>query len=124
MSVEKVGENNMDSILTSVKKQIGIHEDDDSFDPDIIMAINTVFVILNRVGVGPSKGFSITDKNSIWTDFIPDDDVNFEAIKTYVGAKARFVFDPPTSSVLMQALKELISELEWTLNINAETQTT
>ena len=114
----------MDSILTSVKKQIGIHEDDDSFDPDIIMAINTVFVILNRVGVGPSKGFSITDKNSIWSDFISDDDVNFEAIKTYVGAKVRFIFDPPTSSVLMQTLKELISELEWTLNINAETQTT
>ena len=111
----------MDSILNSVKKQIGIHETDDSFDPDIIMAINTVFVILNRVGVGPSKGFSIKDQNSIWADFISEDDVNFEAVKTYVGAKARFIFDPPTSSVAIDALEKSIKEIEWRLNVAKDT---
>lgn len=110
----------MESILKSVKKQIGIDPDNTVFDVDVIMAINTVFVILNRVGVGPSKGFSIRDEFAVWTDFLPEEDYNFEAVKTYVASKARFIFDPPTSSVLMQALKDLIAELEWTLHINAE----
>ena len=110
----------MESILRSVKKHIGLDPEYTQFDPDIIMAVNTVFVILNRVGVGPSTGFRIEDDSAEWTDFLPDDDLNFEAVKTYIAAKARFIFDPPTSSILMQALKELIAELEWTLNINAE----
>lgn len=91
------------------------------FDADIIMAINTTFVILNRVGIGPVEGFRIEDENAEWTDFLPEEDRNLEAVKTYIAAKTRFIFDPPTGSVLMQALKDLIAELEWTLNINAET---
>ena len=111
----------MESILRSVKKQIGLDPEYAHVDPDIIMTVNTVFVILNRVGVGPSKGFRIEDDSAEWTDFLPDDDLNFEAVKTYIAAKVRFIFDPPTSSIVMQALKDLIAELEWTLNINAET---
>lgn len=110
----------MESILRSVKKQIGIDPEYTQFDPDIIMSINTVFAILNRVGVGPSTGFRIEDDSTEWVDFIPDDDLNFEMVKTYIAAKTRFIFDPPTSSITMQALKDLIAELEWTLNINAE----
>lgn len=111
----------MESILRSVKKQIGIDPENTQFDPDIIMSINTVFAILNRVGVGPSTGFRIEDDSSEWIDFISDDDLNSEAVKTYISSKVRFIFDPPTSSIVMQSLKELIAELEWTLNINAET---
>ena len=115
------GENNMESILRSVKKQIGLDPEYTQFDPDIIMSINTVFVILNRVGVGPSTGFRIEDESAEWTDFLPDDDLNFDAVKTYIAAKVRLIFDPPTSSIIIQATKEVIAELEWTLNINAET---
>lgn len=115
------GENNMESILRSVKKQIGLDPEYTQFDPDIIMSINTVFVILNRVGVGPSTGFRIEDESAEWTDFLPDDDLNFDVVKTYIAAKVRLIFDPPTSSIIMQATKEVIAELEWTLNINAET---
>lgn len=111
----------MESILRSVKKQIGLDPEYTQFDPDIIMSINTVFVILNRVGVGPSTGFRIEDESAEWTDFLPDDDLNFDAVKTYIAAKVRLIFDPPTNSILMQATKEVITELEWTLNINAET---
>ena len=111
----------MESILRSVKKQIGLDPEYTQFDPDIIMSINTVFVILNRVGVGPSTGFRIEDESAEWTDFLPDDDLNFDMVKTYIAAKVRLIFDPPTSSIVMQATKEVIAELEWTLNINAET---
>ena len=54
----------MESILTSIKKLLGITEENDHFDVDIIMHINTVFMTLHQMGVGPSKVFSISDKYS------------------------------------------------------------
>ena len=44
----------MESILTSIKKLLGIAEDYEHFDQDIIMHINTVFAILPQLGVGPA----------------------------------------------------------------------
>lgn len=110
----------MESILTSVKKLIGMTEDYDAFDTDIIIHINSVFMILNQMGVGPSEGFRITGKDEIWTDFIPEDDLDFEAVKTYVYLKTRIVFDPPSSSGIMQAIKDAINECEWRLHFAAE----
>ena len=43
-----------ESILTSIKKLLGITEDYEQFDTDIIIHINSVFMILTQIGVGPS----------------------------------------------------------------------
>ena len=51
----------MNSILTSVKKLLGLPADYEAFDPDIIMYINTVLMILSQMGVGPKEGFFISD---------------------------------------------------------------
>lgn len=110
-----------DSILLSVKKVCGIQPDCTDFDTDIIMHINTAFLTLNQLGVGPVKGFSIADKDALWLDYIPEDNPNFEAVKTYVGAKVRLVFDPPMSSIVAETLKEVTKELEFRLNVEAET---
>ena len=48
-----------DSVLTSIKKLLGIAEEYEHFDADLIMHINSVFSILTQLGVGPSKGFMI-----------------------------------------------------------------
>lgn len=109
----------MDSILTSVKKIIGISEEDESFDLDLIIHINSVLMILNQLGVGPSKGFSISDKHSLWSDFMPED-LSIEAVKTYVALKVRLIFDPPTSGAVAEAIKNTISELEWRILCNVE----
>lgn len=109
----------MDSILTSVKKMLGIAEEYEHFDPDIIMHINSVFMILAQLGVGPSSGFSISDKNTTWIDFIKDTE-NIEAVKTYVYLKVRMIFDPPASSSVAEAMNRTISELEWRLNVEVE----
>ena len=61
----------MESILTSIKKLLGIAEEYEHFDPDLIMHINSVFSILTQLGVGPSEGFSIVDDGAVWSDFIP-----------------------------------------------------
>lgn len=112
----------MDSILTSVKKQLGIAEDYEHFDPDIIMHINSVFSILNQLGVGPPEGFSISDETSVWTDFIGDS-LKLELVKTYVYLKIRLIFDPPTSSAVMDAFKQNIAELEWRISVTVDPPT-
>ena len=109
-----------DSILISIKKLLGIGEDDEQFDPDILMHINSVFMILTQIGVGPESGFSIQDDSSKWADFVSD--INkIEAVKSYIYLKVRLLFDPPTSSSTMEAINSLISELEWRLNVIVDT---
>lgn len=112
-----------ESILTSVKKLLGIDESYEHFDTDIILHINSVFMILQQLGVGPKNGFSIADKTSKWSDFIQSE-TNFEAVKTYTYLKVKLVFDPPLSSAVMEAMKTMTNELEWRLNVAAESVTT
>lgn len=109
----------MESILSSVKKIIGISEEDESFDTDLIIHINSVLMILNQLGVGPEEGFSITDKTAVWTDLI-NDSKDIEAVKSFVGLKVRLIFDPPTSSAVLDSITKLISELEWRINVMVE----
>lgn len=111
----------MESILTSIKKLLGIEEEFEQFDPDIIMHINTVFRLLKRMGVGPSKGFRIEDSESTWSEFLDDDiEDSLDDVKTYIYLKVKMIFDPPTNSAHMEAMKETIKELEWTLNFEAD----
>ncbi len=111
----------MESILTSIKKMLGITEDYEHFDSDLIMHINSVFSILTQLGVGPSEGFSIKDKTDVWSDFIPDDP-RLESVKSYVYMKVKLLFDPPLSSTVMESTNRMISEFEWRLNVQSETK--
>ena len=108
-----------ESILTSIKKLLGITEDETHFDQDIIMHINSVFSILTQMGVGPVDGFVIRDSNSVWNDFIKDD-TRLELIKSYVHMKVRLMFDPPASSTILQSINSLISELEWRISVTVD----
>ena len=110
----------MDSILTSIKKLLGIAEDYTQFDADIIIHINSVFTTLRQLGVGPSKGFYIENDTAEWTDFVSDLS-DIQAVKTYVYLKVRLLFDPTSlGSATLAAYERQIQELEWRLNIVAE----
>ena len=109
----------MESILTSIKKVLGIYEEDTSFDADIIMHINTAFMILRQMGIGPSRGFSITGSYDTWDDYLSDVSL-IESVKTYVALKVRLIFDPPASSAIIEAMNRTISELEWRLNVQVD----
>ena len=111
----------MDSILTSIKKLLGISEEQDDFDVDVIVHINSVFANLCHIGVGPSNGFSIKDASSVWTDFISDEHWFFAFIESYVYMKVKLVFDPPLNSAVLSSYKESIKELEWRLYAAADT---
>lgn len=105
----------MESILTSIKKLLGIAEECDSFDADLIMHINSVFFVLNQLGVGPSEGFSIKDKTAVWEDFTSG--TSTELVKSYVYLKVKLIFDPPAGSALIESINRQISEFEWRLNV-------
>lgn len=109
----------MDSILTSIKKLLGITEDYEHFDQDVIMHINSALSVLTQLGVGPEAGFSIEDSSAIWSDFVGNTS-KLEFIKTYVYLKVRLVFDPPTSSAVIDAINRQISELEWRINVTVD----
>lgn len=106
-----------DSILISIKKLLGISKDCTDFDTDIIIHINTTFMILNQLGVG-EEGFQIEDNSSTWDEFVNLEQLS--AVKSYVHLKVKLLFDPPTNSFLVDAINESIRELEWRLNVKAE----
>ena len=106
-----------ESILTSIKKLLGIEETYDQFDPDLIMDINAVFMILNQLGIGPADCFSISDKTSNWIDFLGTDLTKLPVVKPYISTKVRLMFDPPTSSAVIDEMNKLINEYEWRLTI-------
>lgn len=112
----------MESILLSIKKLLGVSAEYDHFDPDIIMHVNTVFVILHDLGVGPKEGFSISDSEAVWMDFIDaDEDISVAMVKSYMHARVKLLFDPPVSSAHIDTLNRVINEFEWRLNSRVET---
>lgn len=109
----------MESILTSIKKLLGISADYTHFDDDIIIHINSVFMTLTQLGVGPSEGFIIEDESARWIDFISDP-IKLQAVKSYVYLKVKLLFDPSLSSAVIESANRTISELEWRLNFEVE----
>lgn len=106
----------MESILTSIKKLLGIEEEYTQFDNDIIMHINSVFLNLTQLGVGPAEGFLIEDDTATWEDFIGDSN-RLQAVKSYMYLKVKLLFDPPLSSSVIESMNRMIAELEWRLNV-------
>lgn len=108
----------MKSILDTIKKMLGIESDYTHFDIDIITNINTIFLNLQQIGVGPKNGFSITDNSTEWTDYISEE--SLEAVKTFIYLKVRLLFDPPANAFLVDAMERQIKEIEWRLNVQVE----
>ena len=109
-----------ESILTSIKKLLGIEADYNHFDADLIMHINSVLSILTQLGVGPANGFSITGGNEVWSNFIEEDSNSFSLVKSYVYLKVKLLFDPPLSSAAIESTNGQISEFEWRLSVAAD----
>lgn len=107
------------SILLNTKKMLGLAEDYDVFDLDVITHINSAFSTLTQLGVGPEAGFMIEDDTAVWSDFISDD-LQYNSVKSYIFLRVRQLFDPPTTSYLISAVDSQIKELEWRLNVHRE----
>ena len=108
-----------ESILDSIKKLLGIDAAYDVFDADVIMHINSVFFVLQQLGVGPKDGFKISGETAVWGDFMPESP-NMESVKSYIYLKVKMMFDPSLNSAVIDAMNRQIAELEWRLNVQAE----
>lgn len=109
-----------DSILISTKLALGLEADDPSFDTELTMLINSAFLDLSQIGVGPAAGFMIENAAATWEQLLGEDS-NLNAAKTLVHLKVRILFDPPATGPLMTAVEKQIERLEWRLNVHRET---
>lgn len=118
------------SILDSVKKILGIDYSYTAFDHDIAVHINAVFSTLDQLGIGPPGGFFIEDSNSDWTDFQTDSETEvvyvpnnqLHLIKSYMYLKVRMMFDPPTTSYLVDSMQRQIDQMEFRLSVFRENE--
>lgn len=99
---------------------LGLAADYDAFDVDVVVDINAAMLTLKQLGVGPDTGYSITGSDEVWTDIPNIDASSLNAVKQYIYLKTRMLFDPPTTSSHIDAMKSAISELEWRLCLEAE----
>lgn len=109
----------MESILNSIKKLFGPEGSYDAFDNDLILHINTYLRVLNQLGVG-EENFRIADDTATWNDFLGENEELLDEVKTYIYLRVKVVFDPPASSIVMNAINEQVNELTWRLRVAAE----
>lgn len=106
-----------DSILLTVRKINGA-ETDNTFDLDLIVNINSVLLDLKQNGVPIPDGYRVEDELSSWSDLNLSGDL-LDTVMAYLPMQVKLRFNPPQSSVELQALKEEINKMEWRLMIEA-----
>lgn len=109
----------MNSILSTIKQLLGVSEDADDFDQELIVFINFAMGILHRLGIGDTNVFSITNASTTWSQFLGTSK-ELEMAKTYVYMKVKLVFDPPTIGYVLEAYKEIVAETEFRLTNQAD----
>jgi hypothetical protein len=107
------------SILDSVKKVLGFDPDYTAFDLDITMFINAAFGKLQQLGVGGDAGFVISDRTTLWSQYV-EDLVYLGMIQQYIFMNVRLVFDTPPTGFAISAFQKMIEELAFRINVAAE----
>ena len=100
-----------EKILTSVKKINNIENEDTSFDDELIMYINSALMVVMQEWHGMDHAFKLVTGEETWEDILGTD-TDYEGLKELVGLKVRLMFDPPTSSTVMDAINMQIKDLE------------
>lgn len=111
------------SILGSTKAMLGIVPEYEAFDDQLIMLINTQFSTLFQLGVGPDDGYEIDGYNETWSDYLNDNKL-LSAVITFVQLNVRLMFDPPTNSFAVDAIKKQIDEYTWRINVMVDPEVT
>lgn len=109
----------MDSILNTIKLALGVEADYNDFDTNILLDINSAIFNLNQLGVGPNSSFVVKGEGETWENLLGDT-IQLELAKSYILAKVRLSFDPPSNSFLVDAIQKQIAEYEWRLIVQKE----
>lgn len=112
------------SILKSVKKTLGLDENYDAFDHDVITHVNSAFFTLHQLGIGPTEGFMIEGDEEIWDEFTGTGVkmTTLNAVKTYIYLYVRLLFDPPGTPHHIKAAEDQKTELTHRLLTERELQ--
>lgn len=114
----------MASILTTIKKDLGIPETVTDFDTDVTMAINTAINALTQIGVGPEEGYRIQGVENEWEELLGEDP-GLEEAKSYIFIKTKMLFDPvQMSSIVRDCYDRFLKEIEWRLATHVELKET
>lgn len=101
-----------ESILKTIKSMLNIEDDITDFDQDLIVLINSSFSTLYQLGIGDTP-FKITGTEETWIQLLSEKDYYIESVKELIYLDVKLVFDPPTSSMVMDAYKEKRKEDQW-----------
>ena len=104
-----------------MKKMLGIDEEYDHFDADVIFHINSALMTLNQLGVGPKDGFFVSTDEQTWEEYLGESK-KLESVKSYIYLRVKMLFDPPANATIVEAMKQQIAEFEWRLNVQVETE--
>lgn len=104
------------SILLSIKKAIVGPPEYTPFDAELIAHINSQIANLYQLGLDSAKSIVVDGADQLWTDLIPAGDSRLQFVRTYVYARVKMIFDPPTSTAQMQALKDAAAEAEFRIS--------
>ena len=110
----------LNSVLNTTKKLLGLDADDDSFDSDICIGINSAILTLSQLGLEGNEGFIVTDDTQEWSDYLNDNKL-LPMVQQYIHLKTKMSFDPPQNSFVCENLKQIITELEWRIRMVSET---
>ena len=105
-----------DSIFESVKKVVGLLGDDNSFDEDLLLHINSVVSTLRQLGLSIPADFYVRDDVQTWSDLLGEFR-DLDLVKSYMTMKVRLMFDPPSSSFGLKSMEEMVKEYEWRINV-------
>lgn len=101
-----------ENILASIKKMNNVLEDDKSFDQDLILYINSALMVIMQEWHGMDHAFKLEDGTETWDELLGEN-TDYEGVKELIGLKVRLMFDPPASSVAVEAIQSQIKDLEW-----------
>ena len=110
----------LNSVLNTTKKLLGLDADDDSFNSDICIGINSAILTLGQLGLEGNEGFIVTDDTQEWSDYLNDNKL-LPMVQQYIHLKTKMSFDPPQNSFVCENLKQIITELEWRIRMVSET---
>lgn len=111
-----------ESILNSLKKMLGMPSEFTAFDTDLLIHINSIFMTLHQLGVGPEEVFRISGQSETWASFLTNSrtETDLNGVMDYMYLKLRILFDPPSSSYVLSSLERQMEEYEWRLTLQAE----
>lgn len=108
-----------ESIVSSIKNALGLADEYDPFDKELLMYINSAVATLTQLGVGPSEGI-IVDPDTKWAVLL-EDQAKLQGACSYISMRVKLLFDTGSMSQhVVAAHEKMIEEEAWRLTVASD----